>query len=377
MKAPKPEPLTFVGVDLGALKRNLRRIASKVARATGILVVVKAEAYGHGMARIAREVEKTRLAKYLGVSSAWEARRRRDAGVRMPVLILGVIHPSEAREVVRRCVASSVSSIEEAASLDRAAKALGVKAKGHAELDTGMGRLGIWCAEAIWFLHKVHEMPNLELEGVFTHFPSADDDDPKFSKSQIEIFDKAVEMAEELFGKPFKYVHMANSAGLLSYADSHFNLVRPGISVYGLKPAKRELGGKLEPVLSLKSRVSFIKMVEKGRSVSYARPYVASRATRIATVPIGYSSGYLFHLSNKAHVIIRGKRYPVAGRVTMDHIMVDIGMDDAIRRWDEVTLIGKSGAEEIRAEELAQLAGTIPYQVVCGLSQNLPRIYKS
>jgi len=369
------EPINRIEINLVALRRNLKRLASKVRRPTSLLVVVKAEAYGHGMVRVAGEVQKSRLAAYLGVSSIWEALRLRGAGIRMPILILGVIHPTEAGEVIRHGLTASVSSIEEASCLDRAARAAKKKAKVHAELDTGMGRLGIWCAEAILFLHKINEMKNIELEGVFTHFPSADDDDPRFSLSQIKIFDKAIDMASDLFGKPFKFVHMANSAGLLAYKPAHFNLVRPGILVYGLSPADRDLGMALDPVLSLKSKVAFIKTVEKGRTVSYARTYVASRATRIATVPLGYSAGYPFYLSNKSEVLIRGKRYKVAGRVTMDHIMVDIGMDDPIRRWDEVVLIGKSGNEQIRVEELARLAGTIPYQIVCGLSQNLPRVY--
>ena len=365
-----------IEIDLGAFRRNLGRIRGRLKGRARMLVVVKSEAYGHGMVPLAKEAEKVPGVVYLGVSTASEAFRLREAGVRLPVLILGVVHPDQAADVVRAGVTATVSSLEEARHLDRTARRLKRRAKVHVELDTGMGRLGVWCAEAIWFIYKVNEMKNLEIEGLYTHFPSADDDDPKFSTFQIEVFDKAVDLSSQILGRRPAFVHMANSMGLVTYRDSHFTLVRPGIMAYGINPSRREPPLDLKPVLTLKSRVAFIKSVGRGRSISYARSYVTEKPTRIATVPLGYSSGYPFQLSNKSRVLVGGKSYPVVGRITMDHIMVDVGEDSRVRKWDEVVLIGRSGKERVRAEELAAHAGTIPYDVLCGLSLNLPRIYK-
>jgi alanine racemase len=370
------EPLNVIEIDLGALRHNVRRIRKQLRPGTGLMIIVKAEAYGHGMVRIAREVAKLAGVAYLGVSSSAEAFRLRDARIRKPILVLGVVHPRDAAEIVRRGVTATVSSLDEARMLDRAAARTGRRARVHVELDTGMGRLGVWCAEAIRLVHAVHELAHVELEGVFTHFPSADEEDARFSRFQIEAFEKAVDYCQELFGRPIRYVHMANSAGLVAYRDAHFTLVRPGLAVYGLNPAKRTQALGLKPVLTLKSRAAFLKTVEKGRTISYARTHVTPRPTRIATVPLGYSSGYPVSLSNRAHVLIRGRRYPVVGRVTMDHLMVDVGLKHPVRRWDEVVLIGRSGRERIRAEELAGLAGTIPYEIVTRLGLGVPRIYK-
>lgn len=375
MKTPLPN--SFIEIDLDAFRSNLRRIRSVLRPGARILLVVKSEAYGHGMIPIARAAAGFREIVYFGVSSIGEAVRLRQAGIRKPILVLGVLHPRDIKEAIRLGLTASVSSLEEAKRLGREARRMHRRAKVHVELDTGMGRLGVWCAEAIWLLYKVHEVQGLDLEGVFSHFPSADEDDPVFSLRQIEIFDKAVDIAGELFKRPLKYIHMANSAGLLTYRDSHFSLVRPGIMAYGVYPGRAHDIKTLRPILSLRSRVAFLKTVDKGRTVSYGRTYAAPQRTRIATIPIGYSSGYPFYLSNRSHVVIRGRKFPVVGRVTMDHIMADVGTELPILPWDPVTLIGKDGAEEVGVEELAKLAGTIPYVILTGLSPSLPRIYKS
>jgi alanine racemase len=368
-------PTSYIEIDLRAFRFNLRQVNSRLKRRTKILLIVKSNAYGHGMLRIAREAQKKPQVVYMGISSMAEALLLRKAGIRGPLLILGVMPPTEYREAIKQRLTLTVSSLEEARAINRAAQPLKRKAKVHVELDTGMGRLGAWCAEAIWLLFKIHQLTHVDMEGIFTHFPSADEDDPKYSRFQIEVFNKAVDLACELFGKPFRYVHMANSTGLITYRDSHFSLVRPGIMAYGIYPAPKPCPIKLKPVLALRSKISFIKSVPKGRTISYARSYVVSKATRIATIPIGYYSGYPLRVSNRASVLIHGKRYPVVGRVTMDHLMVDIGWDKRIRKWDPVTLVGKSGRQEICVEELARWAQTIPYDIVCSFNGALPRIY--
>lgn len=364
--------INSIGIDLSALRHNLRLIHGRLRPGTDVLMVVKAEAYGHGMVPVARAIEKDKSAVYLGVSTTSEAFRLREEGIRMPVLIMGVIPPAAAAEVIRRGITSTVSSQEEARVLDAAARRLGKKARVHVELDTGMGRLGVWCEEAVRTLTQIHALGNIELEGVFTHFPAADD--AKYSKTQIAAFEKTVRICRELFGG-IRYVHMANSQGLVSFKDAHFTLVRPGIMAYGIQPAPGRRQLDLRPVLSLKSRVALIKEVGKGRSISYARTHVTRGPTRIATIPIGYSSGYPWQLSNRFQVLIGGRPFPIVGRVTMDHIMVDIG-GSRVKQWDEVVLIGRSGRSEIRAEELAEKTGTIPYEIVCRMNLNLPRIYK-
>lgn len=370
-------PLNRIEIDLAAFRHNLKVIRRSVGSGTKLLIVVKADAYGHGMVPIAREAVRSGDSAYLGVASSAEAFALRGAGIRSPILVLGVTHPRDAVRTVKEDVTAALSTREEALVLNRAAARLGRKARVHVELDTGMGRLGVWCAEAVRFLYETERLGNLDLEGVFTHFPNADSEDAAFSANQIEIFKKAVEIAGELIERPFRYVHMANSAGLVAFRDAHFNLVRPGIMAYGINPARRKLPFDLRPVLSLKSCVTLLKRVEAGRSISYARTFITRRPTRIATVSLGYSSGYPLSLSNRSEALIAGRRFPIVGRITMDHLMVDVGPRDRVRRWDEAVLIGRSGREVIRAEDLAERAGTIPYEIVCGLSAALPRLYKN
>ncbi len=377
MKPRAARPFNRIEIDLGAFRHNLGHIRRRLEPGTKLLIVVKADAYGHGMIPIAREAVRLGGSVYLGVASSVEAFALRSAGIRARVLVLGVTHPRDVARTIREDVTATLSTRQEALLFDRAAAKLGRKARVHVELDTGMGRLGVWCAEAVRFLYQTSRLRHLNLEGVFTHFPSAGAADARFSASQIEIFKKAVEIAGELIERPFRYVHMANSAGLLAYRDAHFNLVRPGIMVYGINPSRKKLPFVLKPVLTLKSCVTLLKDVGAGRSISYARTFVTRRPTRIATVSLGYSSGYPFSLSNRADALIAGRRFPIVGRITMDHLMVDVGGEKGVKRWDEAVLIGRSGAEEIRAEELAERAGTIPYEIVCGLSAALPRLYKN
>ena len=370
------KPTTYIEVDLKALLHNLRQIRRLLRPRTKILLVVKAEAYGHGMVKVAKAARRLRDIVYLGVSNATEALVLRQNKIKTPILVLSSVHPGEIKELIRHNVTTTVSSLEEAQAVNNAARRLNKKANVHVELDTGMGRLGVATAEALSLLFKVNNLPHLDLEGAYSHFPSADERVSDFSHRQITVFEMAVDCFRELYPKRLQWAHMANSTGLLAYEDAHFNLVRPGIMAYGICPTKGKCPVPLKPVLSFKTHVAFNKSIEKGASVSYGRTYTAKKKTRIATLPVGYSSGYPFRLSGRSRVLIRGRSFPIAGRVTMDHLMVDVGNGFPVRRWDEATLIGRSGSQSVRAEELARHANTIPYEIVCSLNSQIPRVYK-
>ena len=369
-------PTTYLEVNLKHFRHNLRQIQKRLTNGAKILLVVKAQAYGHGMLEMAKEACRMKNVVYLGVSSAQEALMLRQKGIQAPILVLSSVHPKEARELIKKNVTLTVSSSDEARRISHLARRLKTKAKVHAELDTGMGRLGASFREAVVFLFRVNELQGVNLEGAYSHFPSADEDAPSFSQEQVEVFDMATHLFKDLYPKKLKWLHMANSAGILQYPHAHFNLVRPGIMAYGINPTPRKLSMELKPVLSFKSRIAFIKSIEKGHAVSYGRTYQAKKRTRIATVPVGYSSGYPFALSGKAEVLIRGRSYPVVGRVTMDHVMVEIGQNSGIKLWDEVTFLGYSRPRVITAEELAKKARTIPYEILCSFGSQIPRLYK-
>jgi alanine racemase len=269
-----------------------------------------------------------------------------------------------------------VSSSEDVRVLSAALKGRAKPFPVHVKIDTGMGRLGVWHENLEPLFLELKKHPAIDTEGVYTHFSRADHTDRRYTVEQIKFFDKAVRKIRSMGFKP-KYLHAANSMGLLRFAGAHFNLVRPGIILYGVQPDKRvtNISG-LKPVLSLKARVMFTKTVVKGTGVSYGASYAAPRSTTIATLPLGYSHGYRVGFSNRSSVIIRGKKYPVVGRVTMDQTLVDVGSKQRVRRWDVVTLIGSDGPVSVSAEELAQILGTIPYEVLCALHSRIPRFPK-
>ena len=238
-----------------------------------------------------------------------------------------------------------------------------------------MGRLGVWHDEALALLKKIARSSKVKIEGIYTHFACADEASGKATRLQMALFEKLQREIGKLGIRP-RYWHAANGLGLLRFRKAHLDLVRPGLMMYGLNPrGTGKLGLDLKPVLSLKTRISFLKKVPAGRHLSYGGTHKTSVPTRIATLPVGYSHGYRVDFSNKSFVLVQGRRCPVAGRVTMDQTLVDIGKSPA-RRWDEVTLIGVSRGKRISAEELAQIAGTIPYEIVCSIHSRIPRIYK-
>ena len=374
---PRYRP-TWAEIDLKAIEYNYRQVRRIVGKNVNIMVVVKANAYGHGTVEVSSILEKLDV-DYLGVATMDEAARLRDHGIKSPILVLGSVLPEEVKAAMERDITLTLCSDEILEAIKEETRNQpvpeGNKIKVHIKVDTGMGRIGVWHEEALDFIKKASTEKGVILEGIYTHFSSAGRDD-FFTKYQIESFEKLLSEIEKNWIKiPLK--HAANSIATVDFRRSHLNLVRPGLVIYGMYP-KHTFPKliKLNPALSFKTRVVFLKDTPAGRSISYGRTFITQKPSRIATLPVGYADGYARNLSNKAEVLIRGHRALVVGRVTMDQTMIDVSHIKGARIGDEVVLIGKQGRDEIRIEKLARLAGTIAYDAVCAISNRVPRIYK-
>ena len=364
---------TWAEIDLKAIAYNYRQVKKAVGKNVRVMAVVKANAYGHGTVEVSAALEKEGV-DYLGVATTDEAVRLRDYGIRAPILILGSILPEEVEIAVKNDITITLCSEDLLIPL-RSAAIGEKKAKVHIKIDTGMGRIGVWHEEAINFIKNLQEEKSIIIEGIYTHFSSAGRDE-FFTGYQIESFEKLLaRIAEFDISIPLK--HAANSIATVDFKRSHQNLVRPGLVIYGMYP-KYNFPKliKLKPALSLKTKIVYIKDTPPGRSISYGRTFITHKHTKIATLPIGYADGYDRNLSNRAEVLVKGRRAPIIGRVTMDQTMVDVGHIKGVKLGDEVVLIGRQGRDEIRAEKLARIAGTIAYEVVCSISNRVPRVYK-
>ncbi len=364
---------TFAEINLGSARKNLKTVRSLIGETTKVLAVVKADAYGHGVERIARVFDEEGV-EFFGVASLDEAGNLRRLGIKKPILVLGQILPEEAEGVFKFNVIQAVSDLEIVRRLNRIAERKNKTSLIHIKVDTGMGRLGFWHKEAIRFIREINKLKNVFIDGIFTHFPSADEDSD-FTNQQIQDFRTLIrELKREGIDIPNK--HIANSMAVIGFKDSHMNLVRPGLMLYGIYPKEGlKIDLRLEPVMSLQTKIIFLKEVPPGRSISYGRTHITKKPTKIATIPVGYGDGYLRGLSNKAWVLIRGRRAPIIGRICMDLSMVDVGGIPEIKIGDEVVLIGRQGKEAISAEELASLCNTIPYEIVCSIGRRVPRVY--
>ena len=365
---------TWAEVDLKAIEYNYKQVRKAVGKKINIMVVVKANAYGHGTVEVSGVLEKLGV-DYLGVATTDEAVRLRDHGIKTPVLILGSVLPSEVKVAIEKDITLTLCSDDLLDAIKKEAQD-GSKVKVHIKVDTGMGRIGIWHEEALPFAKKALAEKCLAVEGIYTHFSAAGRDD-FFTNYQIEAFEKLLADLEKHWIKiPLR--HAANSIATVDFKRSHLNFVRPGLIIYGMYP-KYTFPKliKLKPALSLKTKIVFIKDTPPGRSISYGRTYVTQKHTKVATLPIGYADGYCRNLSNRAYALVKGHRAPVIGKVTMDQTMIDVGHIKGVKIGDEVVLIGKQGREEIRMEKLARLAGTIAYEVASLISNRVPRIYKN
>lgn len=369
---------TLAEIDLTALRHNFSEIRKAIPGGCGILAVVKADAYGHGFMDIARELDAFGVDAF-GVAFLAEAIQLRKSGIDSPILLLGGIYPGQERKCIGFNLSTALFSLEQARALDNMAGKLYRRAKVHVKIDTGMGRLGITPGEAAAFFQELKGFRNIEVEGIVSHFASADELDESgeaYTRQQADFFRGVVAEAKRQGFSP-RYIHIANSAAAFSRELSFCNLVRPGIALYGALPSS-DFAGRMDirPVMRLKSRVAMLKWVEPGTSVSYARRYISDARTLIASVPVGYADGYCRSLTNKGEALIRGKRAKVAGTVCMDWIMLDVTHVPGVSVGDEVILLGCDGQGNcITAEELAEKAGTIPYEIFCGVSKRVPRVY--
>jgi len=336
------------------------------------MAVIKANAYGHGMLEVARQVSAQ--VRFFAVSSLREALELKEHGLKNPVLILARLLGDELPLAVSEGFTLSVSSLEEAEEISAAAMALGKVTAVHVKIDTGMGRFGIRAENALKHIEKMNSLACLNMEGLFTHFPAAERTDA-FFENQVRAF-MGIQSALEEKGIVFRFRHSANSAATLQIRSPLFNIIRPGLMLYGIypDPSLRNLMA-VHPVLSLKSRIIFLKHLRAGETAGYGRHFIAPQATTLAIVAMGYSHGYPFRAAAQAHVLYRGAPVPLAGRISMDYMTLNLGNRPA-RIGDEVTLIGEDHEERITAEQLADWAGTIPYEIVTGLAPSLPRFYR-
>jgi len=367
-------PVSVAEINLDAVRRNVRAIREKVGPGVAIMPAVKANAYGHGAVKVSRAALEAGV-DMLGVARIEEAVELRDAGIEAPILILGPPSPDAAPEIVGRDVTTAICDEDFARALSACASASGKTAKAHVKLDTGMGRVGVPVESALELILSVAALPGITIEGVFTHFPSADEEDSGFTKQQLAQFGNLISELESRGIRP-RFVHAANSAAILDHPDSHFDLVRPGIMFYGLYPgANVGRSVAVQPVLTLKTRVVFLKEIPVGATVSYGRTFRAPRRTRVATIPIGYADGFSRLLSNRGQAIVNGRKVPVIGRVCMDLTMLDVTDVPGVQVGDEVVLYGTQGNERIGVEEVAAMIGTIPYEVLCAVGPRIPRVY--
>lgn len=363
---------TWAEINLSAIKYNLNQVKKLVGDQVKILAVLKADAYGHGAVRVAKELKK-RGVEYFGVATTLEALELRENKIYLPILLLSVSSSREFAALIRYRIIPTIADLKTAIALNRESNRLNTKMPIHIKIDTGMGRIGVWHEDALTFVRSLSKLKNLILEGIYTHFSSADEDEG-FTELQLTSFNKLINALEE-DGIYIPLKHTANSIAVIRHKRSYFNLVRPGLMIYGLYPAlesKRFI--ELKPAMSFKTKITCLKQVPACRSISYGRTFVTKRKSKIATLPVGYADGYNRLLSNRAEVLISGKRCPVIGRICMDQTMVDVtGMDTKL--GDEVVLMGRQNKSEISAEEIAHLCSTISYEVACWISKRVPRIY--
>ena len=361
-------------VDLGALEFNYRQIRKRIPEGVKLLAVVKADAYGHGAIPVSLKLEKLGV-EYLGVAIPEEGVELRRGGVKAPILVLGGIFGGEIDQIFRFRLTPVIFRKDSLKLLSREAERRKRKVKVHLKVDTGMGRLGV--PLSLWpdFLKEVKRVPKIEIEGILSHF-SMTDEEKGYTQNQWRGFQKAVAIAQEM-GVSYQYLHMASSATLTAFPAYSAKLVRPGIMLYGSYPSPTfQAPIPLKPVMTLKTRIHFLKLVPSGTRISYGGTFTTKRESLIATLPIGYADGYSRHLSNHGEVLIHGKRAPVVGKVCMDFIMVDVTDIPHVSVGDEVVLMGRQGREQITAEEIAEKINSISYEVLCLIGKRVPRIYK-
>lgn len=364
----------WIEINLDALRHNICETRRLVGSTVEIMAVVKAEAYGHGGIIIAKTAIASG-ANWLGVAMPEEGIVLREAGLNAPILIFGPLQIDQVESVLQNDLIATVCNYESVLALSQKAVDADKIAQVHVKVDTGMGRIGIQPSETGSFIFRISNLPGIKVTGVFSHMATADEKDKRYAQKQITVFTKVVEDLR-INGLLPEKVHLANSAGIIDLPTSYFNMVRPGIMLYGLYPSDEvnKENIKLKPVLSIKAKVTFVKRVAKDTGISYGQRYHTGRETTIATIPIGYADGWSRMLTHKAEIIMNGKRFPIVGTICMDQCMIDFG-DEPVELGQEVLLIGKMAQEEITIDTIAKQLGTINYEIICMLNRRLPRIF--
>lgn len=365
-------------VNLDAIWENMVHMKENIAENTKILAVIKTDGYGHGGVPIAKMLEQLDFMFGYAAATYEEAHVLREAGVKKPILILGYTFPYCYEELIREEIRPAVYRRDTVEELAAAAAKVGKKAKVHIKVDTGMGRIGITPdEEGLEFVRFLIEHPELEVEGIFTHFAKSDEADKTSANHQLELFQNFIDKIQTELGITIPVKHCSNSAAILEMPQANMDMVRAGITTYGLYPSE-EVSKDIVPLraaMSLYSHIVYCKTIHSGQSVSYGGLFTAQKDTRVATIPVGYGDGYPRSLSGKGYVLIHGKKAPILGRVCMDQFMVDISEIPEAMDGDKVTLLGMDGTERITAEELGELSGRFNYEFVCDLGKRIPRVY--
>lgn len=364
-------------ISLDAIAHNFAEMRKKIPKDTKMIAVIKADGYGHGAAEIAKMTEAYEYLWGFAAATAEEALELRSQGIKKPILILGIIFEEYYEEMIEQEVRMTICELDSAKAVSETAVRLGKTAYIHLALDTGMSRIG-WkvSEESVEKIKEIAKLPNLEIEGLFTHFARADEKDRSPALIQLERYQKfASWLSDEGIDIPIH--HISNSAGIMRIPESHLNAVRAGITIYGIYPSDEVEKENLDiwPAMELKSHISYIKMLEAGAAVSYGGTFVAEKEMRVATIPVGYADGYPRQLSNKGWVLIHGKRARILGRICMDQFMVDVSEIPQAQKGDEVTLMGRDGDAFLGVETLGEISGRFPYEFICDITKRVPRLY--
>lgn len=366
-------------IDLDAIISNMDNMHAALSEGTRMVAVIKTDGYGHGAVQIARELEQLGYVWGYAVATAEEAFILRQSEIQKPILILGYTFPYADERLISMDIRPTIFRMDQAQRLSKAAAAAGREVRIHIKVDTAMSRIGIRPDDTgIAFIREVMGLKGICVEGLFTHFARADEADKSALQAQLSRYRAFLGRVQEECPKEILLKHCANSAGILEMREADMDLVRAGITLYGLWPSEemRRDGVRLTPALSLKSTVVFVKEIEAGTPVSYGGTFVAQKRIKVATIPVGYGDGYPRSLSNKGEVLIRGKRARILGRVCMDQFMVDVTDIEGAAAGDEVTLIGRDGEDSITMEEVGAVSGRFNYELACDISKRVPRVYR-
>ena len=364
-------------ISLSAIVNNMNNMHGLISKGTKILAVIKADGYGHGALPIAVRLEQLDYVYGYATATAEEAFKLRNGGIKKPIIVLGYTFPDNYEDMIKLDIRPAVFKEETAIQLSECARRAGRKCKVHIKVDTGMSRIGVPCDEkGLDIVKKIASYENIDIEGIFTHFARADEEDKSNAIKQLDSFNKFLTSVEANDIHPV-FKHCSNSAAILNMPYANMDLVRAGVTMYGLWPSGKPDNDtiRLEPAMSLKSSIVYIKTLDKDIEISYGGIYKTTRVTKVATVPVGYADGYPRSLSNKGYVLIHGKKAPIMGRVCMDQLMVDITDIDGVLEYDEVVLLGNQEGNSITAEELGEMSGRFNYELVCEISDRVPRKY--